>query len=117
MPDSQLRVIRRRLLLTTVTLSVAVVVAFALAAAAFTIGHRNASNATEQSNQARFALCQVQNRSNKALRAVLLLAQKLVKKTRNIPPKEKLRGVQFYGEALRLVPHVNCRKLTRAPQT
>lgn len=116
MPEQQLRIIRRRLFVTTLTLSVSVVVAFALAAAAFTIGHRNSRNAAQQSNEARFALCQVQNRSNKALRAVLLLAQKLVKKTRNIPPKEKLRGVEFYAQALRLVPHVNCTKLTHLSQ-
>lgn len=115
MPERQLRVLRRRLFIITVSLSVAVILAFALAAIALTITHRNARNQTLNAQQARLSLCQVQNRSNMALREVLLLAQKLVKKAKHVPPYERLRSVQFYAEALRLVPHVNCRKLTRIP--
>lgn len=64
----------------------------------------------EQRAQARYqraALCQAQDASNEALRAVLSLAR-AYSETRAIQPAEHRRLQRFYDRALELAPDLDC---------
>lgn len=106
-----LPIIRKKLFLSTVLLSLTLVASFALAAYAITVAHSNAADIAARAIHDRVVLCNAQNDSNEAVRKVLLLAQQLVRKAKHVPPKERLRGVDFYNRALRLVPPINCDQL------
>lgn len=110
------RIIRKRLFLATVGMSVCVVSAFALAAYSFSVAHSNAQDIRQRQAHDRLVLCRAQNSSNMALRRILVLAQTLVRKAKNIPPKEQLRSVEFYEQALSFVHSLDCDRITRAEQ-
>jgi hypothetical protein len=97
-------------------MSVCVLSAFALAAYSFSVAHSNAQDIRQRTAHDRLVLCHAQNRSNMALRRILVLAQTLVKKAKNIPPKEQLRSVDFYRQALSLVHSLDCDQITRPDQ-
>lgn len=110
------RIIRKRMFLATVGMSICVLAAFGLAAYSFSVAHSNAQDISQRTARDRLVLCHAQNSSNMALRRILVLAEKLVKKAKNIPPKEELRSVAFYRQALSLVHSLNCDQITRPPE-
>lgn len=100
-----MKIIRKRLFLVTLILSVAVIGAFGLAVYSLNSAHSAASHD-------RMTICQAQNNSNKALREVLELAEQLVRKARHIPPRVRLRSVAFYEKALSFVRPLDCKTVS-----
>jgi hypothetical protein len=105
MPERQLKILRKRLFVVTIIFSVAVIASFVLAVYSFYSAHSAASHD-------RLTICRAQNNSDKALREVLQLAEKLVRKTHNLPPHERLRSVEFYEKALSFVKTIDCRAVS-----
>lgn len=103
MPDLHVHPIRKKMFWVTAILSLAVMLAFSLAAYSFKSSH-------DAAKRERKILCNAQNNSNDALRKVLLLAQSLAVARKGQTADERTAAADFYGRALQLVGHVPCQE-------
>ena len=103
MPEMKhFQILRMRLFVITVVLSIGMAFALALAAWSLAVSH-NAS--VDKRN----LICNSQNKANDAIRRVLILAANISAARKDGTENQKISSANFYRRALKLVTHVPCK--------